>query len=572
MVVVAALPGALSVLGIQARCFQLPFFKGHQSDSWNKRYGGMTNRALPDFIEKWGRKPFFQFGVVAGLGSVTTSAILGGSWWLTVPMVGAYWLVGRSDIISAQAVRRNFPVLGHFRYILESIRPEIRQYFIESDQEAAPFSRECRAVAYQRAKGLDPTQSFGTRRNILEVGYEWMEHSNLSPGSAATADEMRVPIGERSQQPYTAALLNISAMSYGAISRNAVLALNSGAKIGGFYHNTGEGGVSPWHLEMGGDIVWNIGTGYFGCRTPEGTFSEEHFLKTALHPNIKMIEVKLSQGAKPGHGGLLPASKLTQELADIRGVPMGQDVHSPASHSAFSGPEGLVTFMARLRELSGKPVGFKMCVGSVQETVAMVKAMHRLQEWPDFITIDGGEGGTGAAPPVFSDRVGWPLEEALVLVDDLLTGAGLRDKVKIICAGKIVSSFAMVRALALGADACNTARGMMFALGCIQALKCNTNKCPTGIATQNPDLMEGLCVHSKKERVANYQRLTVRGAAELLAAGGFKSPRELRRRHIKRRVSEVSISDLGEIHPEVPAGALLTGQGPKIYQHIWDAA
>eukprot|EP00928_Gymnodinium_smaydae_P025072 TRINITY_DN20093_c0_g5_i1.p1 TRINITY_DN20093_c0_g5~~TRINITY_DN20093_c0_g5_i1.p1 ORF type:complete len:588 (-),score=98.79 TRINITY_DN20093_c0_g5_i1:229-1992(-) len=549
------------------------FFAGYESDKWNKRFGGASNRQLPDFVEKWGKGPFYKLGFALSGGSLGAAAYFGGLWWLAPPSIGLYWYVGMKDIASKQAIRRNFPVLGHMRYILESIRPEIRQYFIEADGEAVPFSRERRAAVYQRAKGIEAVQSFGTRRNVYEPGYEWLEHSNLACAQVATPDEMRTEIGAgHCREPYKAAILNISAMSYGALSRNAILALNGGAKAGGFFHNTGEGGVSPWHLQPGGDICWNIGTGYFGCRTPDGSFSDEKFLKTAQDPKIKMIEVKLSQGAKPGHGGLLPASKLTQELADIRGVPLGKDVHSPANHTAFKGPHGLIKFMAHLRELCGKPVGFKICVGSVRETAALVHAMHELKDWPDFITIDGGEGGTGAAPNEFSNRVGWPLEEALVLVDDLLVGAGLRDKVKIICSGRIASPFDVVMNVALGADVCNSARAMMLALGCIQALKCNTNHCPTGITTQDPDLMEGLVVSSKEKRVTTYQAKVVQTSAELIAAAGLNCPKELRRHHIQRRINTAEIRSLADLYPPVADGCLLRGEAPERLQKAWDHA
>mmetsp|Transcript_69412 Transcript_69412/g.123671 ORF Transcript_69412/g.123671 Transcript_69412/m.123671 type:complete len:630 (-) Transcript_69412:23-1912(-) len=546
-------------------------FDGNEKPHWSQRYGGHSRRELPDFVEKWGRKPFYTVGAAGTIGSLAAGLALSGNWWATVPVMGAYWYVGLRDIRSSQPIRRNFPVLGHVRYMLESVRPEIRQYFIESDKEQVPFSREQRSRVYQRARGMDAVQSFGSRSNFYDEGYEWLAHSNLATREAKTSADMKVFVGARCREPYHASILNISAMSYGALSRNAVLALNEGAKIGGFYHNTGEGGVSPHHLKPGGDIVWNIGTGYFGCRTPDGEFSEKAFAKVAALPSVKMIEVKLSQGAKPGHGGLLPASKLTAELAEIRGVPLGKDVHSPAMHSAFSGSRGLIEFLARLRRISGKPVGFKMSVGNMQEVAEMVRAMHEMQDWPDFITVDGGEGGTGAAPHEFSNRVGMPLVDALVLVVDMLQGAGLRDKVRVICSGKVTSPYDVARNAALGADICNSARAMMFALGCIQALKCNTNKCPTGITTQDPELMAGLHIASKSQRVASYQKKVVNTVGELVAAAGVESLHELRRHHIFRRHNH-AVCSLADVYPEVQPGSFLRGAGPAHLQALWDKA
>jgi len=561
------LPEHLGTGGGQRRSFG-----GNKAGSFEKRYGGQSHKELPDFIEKWGRSPFYALGTVAGAGSVLAGITFGGSAWAGLPVMGCYWWLGMKDIGSDQAVRRNFPVLGHLRYILESIRPEIRQYFIESDTEATPFSRERRGAVYKRAKGLDATVSFGTRGNVYEDGYEFIAHSNLGPAPLASEEKCRVLVGPRCRQPYSASLLNVSAMSYGALSKNAILALNGAAKAGGFYHNTGEGGISPFHKEPGGDIVWNIGTGYFGCRTHDGRFNEDMFMKNASHETVRMLEVKLSQGAKPGHGGLLPASKLTAELAEIRGIPMGTDCHSPSTHNAFHGPAGLIEFMARLREMSGKPVGFKLCVGSVEETASIVRAMHELQDWPDFITVDGGEGGTGAAPFEFTTHVGFPLREGLVIVDDLLRGAGMRDKVRIICSGKVTSGFGIVKNLALGADFCNSARAMLFALGCIQALKCNTNKCPTGITTQDPTLMQGLVVQSKVERVRTYQQSVVRTSAELIAASGCRGPSEVTRRHVIQRVDNAWLRSYADMYPMVPEGALLRGEGPPKYQAAFDNA
>jgi glutamate synthase domain-containing protein 2 len=359
-------------------------------------------------------------------------------------------------------------------------------------------------------------------------------------------------------------------MSYGALSNNAILALNTGAKLGQFYHNTGEGGLSRFHKEPGGDIVWNIGTGYFGCRNPDGSFSPERFKENALLPQVRMIEIKLSQGAKPGHGGILPGAKVTQYIAEARGVPVGQDCISPALHSAFNGPQGLIEFVQTLRELSGgKPVGFKLCVGHPEEIAAIVQAMVKLDITPDFITIDGGEGGTGAAPPEYSNHMGTPLVEGLTLVHNLLLGAGIRERIKIISAGKIISGFSLVKQLALGADLCNAARAMMFALGCIQALKCNTNKCPTGVATQDPELIKGLHVPSKAQRVFSYQKKTVESAMEIIGSIGLDHPINLERSHIYKRIDEHVVMSYAELHPEVPVGSLMNGTAPEALHKTW---
>jgi len=520
---------------------------------WERRFGGTT--AFPDVIEHWSRKSFYRVGGVA-------SALVGGAAFAMGPMdpmvwaaaapVAAYWLVGLRDINSRHTIRRNFPILGNVRYMLESIRPEIRQYFIEGDYENLPFSRVQRSLVYQRAKGFKDSQPFGTRLNVYEPGYEYMLHS-MWP-KTVTAEDMRVVIGGPDcTQPYSASVYNVSAMSFGAISANAVRALTQAAKFGDFWVNTGEGGVSAFHLEAGCDIVWNIGTGYFGCRTPEGTFSAEKFKATAGLPQIKMVEIKLSQGAKPAHGGILPKDKLTPAIAAARGVPMGEDCNSPPTHSAFSSAEGLMGFIKKLRELSGgKPVGFKLCMGHRDEFVALARAMRDTGITPDFITVDGGEGGTGAAPPEFSNHIGMPLTEALIFADQTLEAAGLRDRVKIVCSGKVISGMALTKALAKGADVCNSARAMMLALGCIQALKCNTNKCPTGIATQDEDLAEGLVVPDKAMRVFRYHRRTVSTAAEILGAMGLSSGSEISRKHLLLRVSPHEVKSLDDIYPPPP--------------------
>lgn len=488
---------------------------------------------------------------------------------LVVPL----FLLGTVDMLQKKhTIRRNFPVIGHGRYLLELIRPEIYQYFIESNSDGMPFDREKRSVVYQRAKGQLDTLPFGTQTNVYAADYEWINHS-LSP-QPVLKEHPRVRIGGPScQQPYDASLFNISAMSYGALSKNAVLALNKGAKMGGFAHNTGEGGLSPYHLEPGGDVIWQLGTAYFGCRSKDGMFVEEEFAKRAGLPNVKMIEIKLSQGAKPGHGGILPGRKVTLEVAQIRGVEVGKDVISPPAHTAFSTPLGLVQFIDRLRELSGgKPIGFKLCLGKPIEFLAIIKAMLELDSTPDFITIDGAEGGTGAAPLEFSNSVGTPLNEGLVFIHNSLIAAGLRDRVKLIVAGKVTTGFNIATKLALGADLCNSARGMMFALGCIQALRCNSNQCPAGVATQDPQLTIGLHVPDKAKRIANYHRATIDSFLEVIAAAGISHPSELRPWHILRRVDSTTTKNYSELYTYLAPRAFFGGELPNAYLKPWKYA
>ncbi|MDT8440849.1 MAG: FMN-binding glutamate synthase family protein [Desulfuromonadales bacterium] len=522
-------------------------------------------------IEKWSRTFFF----LLSLGGVVSLLALARVWppagWGLIPLV-IFLAVGLRDVLQKKhTLLRNFPVLGHFRFLLESIRPEIRQYFVEGDSEENPFSREKRSVVYQRSKGTLDTLPFGTRRDVYQVGYQWINHSLGLP--VENLELTRCAIGEKScSQPYAAALLNISAMSYGALSRNAIMALNRAAQAGGFSHNTGEGGISDWHCQ-GGDLVWQIGTGYFGCRRADGTFCASTFEERAALPAVKMIEVKLSQGAKPGHGGILPAAKVSAEIARIRDVPIGQDVISPPVHSAFSTPGELLEFLARLRELAGgKPVGFKLCVGSKREFLAICKAMLESGLHPDFITVDGAEGGTGAAPLEFSNSVGMPLNDGLAFIHSALTGIGFRDRVRLIAAGKISTGFHLLEKIALGADLCNAARSMMFALGCIQALKCNTNECPTGIATQLPRLYRGLDVGDKAERVARFQKTTVAAAMELAQASGMScTPRDLRWQ-IFRRTAPGEVRALGDLYPCLAEGELLQHTVPAEIASDWSAA
>ncbi|MEN8264640.1 MAG: FMN-binding glutamate synthase family protein, partial [Nitrospirota bacterium] len=460
--------------------------------------------------------------------------------WVIVPLV----LCGIYDISQKKhTVLRNFPVVGHGRWIMELLRPPMYQYFVESDIEGVPINRMFRSVVYQRAKQEMDTVPFGTKVDVYRTGYEWMDHS-LTAINAKTVDhDLRVTVGGPDcTKPYRASILNISAMSFGALSRNAVLALNGGAKIGGFAHNTGEGGISRYHLEKGGDLIWQVGTAYFGCRTKDGNFSEELFRGKSLHENIKMIEIKLSQGAKPGHGGILPAVKNTPEIAGIRGVEPHTQVDSPPAHSTFSTPIEMMHFIQKLRELSGgKPIGFKLCLGRRSEFVAICKAMTATKIRPDFITVDGGEGGTGAAPLEYANSVGMPLRDSLAFIVDCLTGFDLKKDIKVIASGKIISGFQIIKNLALGADLCNSARGMMLALGCIQALECNLNKCPTGITTQDQALTRGLVVTDKEKRVAAFHEETVKSVVELLAASGLESTEQLDRSHIYRRTSSSEI-------------------------------
>jgi glutamate synthase domain-containing protein 2 len=477
-------------------------------------------------------------------------------------IAGPIIVMGIVDMIQTrQSIRRNFPVLGRLRYVFEDLRPKIQQYFVESDTDGAPINRNERSVIYQRAKKQVDTIPFGTQLDVYAEGYEWMTHSIVPIDFHKMDHNPRVRMGGKEcKQPYDISVLNISAMSFGSLSKNAILALNGGAKIGGFAHNTGEGGLSPYHLQPGGDIIWQIGTGYFGARTKDGKFSDEAFQQNATKPNVKMIEIKLSQGAKPGHGGILPGKKNTPEIAAIRLVEPGTTVFSPPFHSAFGTPIELILFIKRLRELSGgKPVGFKLCIGRKSEFLSICKAMVQLNTYPDFITIDGGEGGTGAAPPEFTNFVGMPLLDAIAFADNALRGFGIRNEMKIIASGKILTGFHIVRAMALGADTCNSARAMMMALGCIQALECNKNTCPTGVATQDPYFMKGLVVEDKTTRVANYHKHTVESFVELLSASGIDHPDKINRSHVYRRVFMNLVKTYEEIYPTVPDGCLLDG-------------
>ena len=483
--------------------------------------------------------------------------------WVPVLIIGIY------DLIQTKhSIVRNFPVLGHLRFLAEELRPKIYQYFIESDTDGTPFNRLNRSVIYQRAKKVDDTRPFGTELDVYASGYEWLNHSIAAIDHKQLNEDPRVMVGGPAcKQPYSASIFNISAMSFGSLSENAILALNGGAKLGNFAHNTGEGGLSEYHLQPGGDIIWQIGTGYFSCRHKDGTFDYNAFAQRAVLPQVRMIEIKLSQGAKPGHGGILPAAKLTPEIAKIRLVEMGSDVISPPGHTAFSTPLELTAFIQKLRDLSGgKPIGFKLCVGHKSEFLAICKAMIQTNIYPDFITVDGGEGGTGAAPLEFSNSVGMPLREALAFVCDALTGFDLKKHIKVIASGKVATGFDLVKNFALGADMCNSARGMMFALGCIQALECNMNTCPTGVATQNKSLMKGLVVGDKKVRVANFHKETIGSAIQMIGAAGLKKPCDLHRSFIYRRVSDNLIQTYAELFPYIPKQSLQQTPHPKIFE------
>ena len=496
------------------------------------------------------------------------------AWWWGAAIFGGLSALGTLDLLQRRStLRRNYPILAHFRYGLEAIGPEMRQYFIQSDTAEVPFSREQRALVYQRAKGVNDVRPFGSLHDPYAVDYEWINHS-LAPARIASAD-FRIVVGAGRAQPYAASVFNISAMSFGSLSAAAIRALNGGARQGGFYHDTGEGSISPYHREAGGDLVWEIGSGYFGCRNDDGSFSEERFAANARDPQVRMIEVKLSQGAKPGHGGVLPAAKVSPEIAATRGVPVGQDCVSPAAHAAFDSPRGLLAFVERLRNLSGgKPTGFKLAIGHPWEWFGIAKAMQETGIVPDFIVVDGAEGGTGAAPAEFIDHVGLPMHEALMLVHNTLLGLGLRDQVRVAAAGKIVSAFDIARTLAMGADWCNAARGYMFALGCIQSLSCHTDRCPTGIATQDPRRWGRLDVPDKATRVAAFHRNTLHALRDLLCAAGLQHPDQLGPEHILRRVSPTEVRSLGALYRFLTPGELLGGRLPEhaVFRNFWQVA
>ena len=497
-----------------------------------------------------------------------------GLWPLTL-ITALLSLVGLNDLRqSHHAVRRNYPILGNIRYLIETIRPEIRQYLIEGDDDKLPFSRSQRSLVYARAKNESAEKAFGTLNDAYKPGFEFISHSML-PVATPDPASFRIAIGgPQCRVPYSASIFNISAMSFGALSANAIAALNRGARMGRFAHDTGEGSISPYHREHGGDLIWEIGSGYFGCRTEDGRFDPQRFAEQAKSPQVKMIEIKLSQGAKPGHGGILPGHKVSPEIAQTRGVRAGEDCISPAAHSAFRTPVELLQFVASLRKLSGgKPVGFKFCLGHPWEFMGIAKAMLETGILPDFIVVDGKEGGTGAAPVEFTDHIGVPLREGLLFVHNTLVGLNLRDKIKLGASGKIVSAFDIASVLAIGADWANSARGFMFAIGCIQSQSCHTNKCPTGVATQDPLRQRALVVPEKAERVYSFHRNTLHALAEMLAAAGLEHPEELKPKHLARRISPSEVRLFSQLHVFLKPGELLSGSiESDFYARMWRMA
>ena len=517
---------------------------------------------------------FLVFVVLAVLGFITIVAASFGSvgWWVLAAIVVALVVIGVWDVVQTRhSILRNYPILGHMRYVLESIRPEIQQYFVERNVDGKPFNRDVRSLVYARAKGENSHKAFGTEREVNQIGYEYLIHSTAPV--APPKQHPRVPLGGPDcRQPYDISLFNVSSMSFGSLSKNAVLAMNKGAALGGFVQETGEGGLTKYHLEYGADLIWEIGSGYFGARDKDGHFSPEAFIPKAARPEVKGISIKLSQGAKPGLGGVLPGAKVTPEIAEARGVEMGVDCVSPASHSAFGTPRELIRFVKQLRDLSdGKPIGFKLCVGSRVDVLAICKAMREEKVTPDFIVVDGSEGGTGAAPLEYQDNVGTPLTEGLMLVHNALVGVGLRERVRIAAAGKVASGSDIVKRLIQGADFTLSARTMMMATGCIQAQKCHTNECPVGVATQNPRLVRALNVEDKGQRVFNYQKLTVDESVQIMASMGCKSPDEVSPRMLRRRVDHLTTRSYENIYNWMEPGELLNDP-PRGWSEDWNLA
>jgi glutamate synthase domain-containing protein 2 len=517
---------------------------------------------------------FTYLGGIAllALATLGLSVALSPWWWLAAGPLLALTGLGVYDLLQRDhSILRNYPVVGHLRFLMEEIRPEIQQYFIERNTDGRPFDREVRSLVYQRAKATEAEQPFGTEREVYEVGYEHFVHAMCPLPTPEQPPRVRIG-GPDCRQPYDMALLNVSAMSFGSLSSNAILALNSGAARGGFAHDTGEGGLSEYHLRPGGDLVWEIGTGYFGCRTDDGGFDEAKFAAKAANPAVRCVSLKLSQGAKPGLGGVLPGPKVNAEIASVRGVPQGVTVISPPAHKVFSTPVGLIEFLARIRELSdGKPVGFKLCVGSRRDVLAVCKAMIEVGTAPDFIIVDGSEGGTGAAPLEFLDHIGTPLTEGLITLHNALVGTGLRDRVKIGASGKVSSGSDIVKRLMQGADYTNAARAMMFAVGCIQAQKCHTNHCPVGVATQDARRARALDVADKSERVEQFQRATVRSATQIMASIGVHDPDELRPHMLRRRVTPTEMRSYAELYEWLRPGELLA-EPPEGWVHDWKTA
>ena len=523
-------------------------------------------------IAKIGAKVLW-LSIVLALLVVPLAVVVSPWWWLLeiafVPLV----LVGIRDYTQPRhSILRNFPIIGHLRFILEDMGPELHQYLVENSTDGRPFNRDTRSLIYERAKGVTDTKPFGTEQDVYADGYTYLKHSIATrPVAEDPVRDLRITVGgPQCAKTYSLSVLNISAMSFGALGGNAVLAMNTGARKGGFAHDTGEGGISRYHRGGGGDLIWQVGTGYFGCRKQSGEFDPDLFAKNGTDDQIKMIEIKLSQGAKPGHGGILPGAKVTEEIAEARLVEIGKTVFSPTYHTAFSTPLEMTAFIAQLRELSGgKPVGFKICIGEPREFMAIVKAMIETGIKADFIVVDGGEGGTGAAPQEFSDSMGFPLLEGLAFVHNTLVGAGIRDQMKVGASGKMVTASAIATAMALGADWCNSARAFMFAVGCIQAQRCNTNRCPVGVTTQDPKLQRALVVPDKADRVHGFHKNTVHALAEFVAAMGLDHPSELAPHHVVKRVSATQVASLDEIYPVTSPGSLLNGTGPERLQRYW---
>jgi glutamate synthase domain-containing protein 2 len=526
--------------------------------------------------------PFSPRYIVLTICAVVTALLLGFGTFdhklfdvVLIPIIifGALTLLGMRDLLQKNhAILRNYPISAHMRFLLEEIRPEMRQYFFESEKDGMPFSRDTRALVYQRAKMVLDKRPFGTQEDVYREGYEWMHHS-VAPKTNSN-EKFRITVGGPDCiRPYSASVFNISAMSFGALSPNAVRALNAGARNGSFAHDTGEGGVSPYHREMGGDIIWEVGSGYFGCRNRDGSFNPDEFARIAGDDQIKMVELKISQGAKPGHGGVLPAAKVSEEISRIRGVAMGEDCISPASHSAFSTPIQMMQFVATMRKLSGgKPAGFKMCIGHPWEFLAICKAMLETGIYPDFIVVDGNEGGTGAAPLEFMDHLGMPMREGVSFVHNALIGIKARDRIRLGASGKIATAFDMARAMAIGADWCNSARGFMFSLGCIQSLSCHTDRCPTGVTTQDPTRSRALYVPDKITRVHNYHHATLHALAELLAAAGLEHPQDLRPIHFSQRTSTTEVRSFAKLYPALRPGELVDGTDDPRYRDAWAMA
>ena len=460
-------------------------------------------------------------------------------------------IVIHDSIQTKHSLLRSFPLIARLRWLFEEEREKIQQYFIEDNLNGTPINREKRSFVYQRSKLEKETIPFGTQHNVNAKGYEFVKHSLFPKDHHKVTGEKVLFGSDKCIQKYKASLINISAMSFGSLSKNAIMALNQGAKMGDFAHNTGEGGVSPYHLQ-GGDLIFQVGTGYFGAgKSVDGkrVFDDEIFRKNAIRPEVKMIEIKFSQGAKPGHGGILPAKKNTEEIAKIRSVEPFTQVDSPPSHSAFSNFDEMISFIQKVRDLSeGKPVGIKFCVGNNQEISTMIKAFADAKNYPDFISVDGGEGGTGSAPLEFTNYMGTPLIEGLVFVNKLLKEHNLKDQIKIIAAGKAVDAFDIVKLLALGADAIGMARSFMLSLGCIQARECNLDTCPVGVATQDADLVKALVVEKKNVRVKNYHYKTIVAVKEVIAAMGIDSISDVKPSEVFRRRKDEEIVSLEEVY------------------------